>query len=154
MGVTGILGAVLNSALDGIQTLRSHHGNLQSVQNEFQQLGQDLKAGNVTEAQQDYSTIQQNLQQQSSGQVHHHHHLHLGGGQQTSQLAQEFASLGQALAAGDLQAAQSAFATLQQNSLQFGAAGNSNLLLGSSTSSSSSSNSSTPGASGILNVTA
>lgn len=152
MAVTGILGAVLNTALDGIQSLRNSHGNFQSIQNDVQQIGQELQSGNVTQAQQGSSTIQQNSQQQGSGLAAQHIHCHIGGSQETSQLAQEFGSLGQALQTGDLQAAQSAFASLQLQFQQFGSAGNPSLLLGSSSSSSTSS--STQGAGGILNVTA
>jgi hypothetical protein len=66
---------------------------------------------------------------------------------------QEFSALGQALQAGNLQSARSAFASLQEDLQQFGPSDNSSSLFGSSTSSTTSSSSSTQIASGTLNVT-
>jgi outer membrane protein assembly factor BamD (BamD/ComL family) len=81
----------------------------------FQQLSQDLQSGNLSAAQQDYSTIQQDFQGQTS-EVHHHHHHRSGGSQesQQSQFAQLFAQLGQDLQSGDLSSAQSVFSSLQK----------------------------------------
>jgi hypothetical protein len=82
-----------------------------SVAQEIAQLGKDLRAGNTSAAQQDYSQLQQQISPTASG-VHHHHHHHGGsGGSGFSQLLQQ---LGQALQAGNLSAAQQAYATLQQ----------------------------------------
>jgi outer membrane protein assembly factor BamD (BamD/ComL family) len=75
----------------------------QQIQSEFQQLGQDLQAGNLSQAQQDFVTLQQNLP---------------GGQQQntsSSPLAQAFNSLAQDLQAGNLSAAQKDFTTIQQD---------------------------------------
>jgi hypothetical protein len=131
----------------------------QKIQSEFQQLGQDLQAGNLSQAQSDFSTLSQNvsgplqsnsalaqafsalgsalqsgnvsaaqqaytiLQQdvQQAGQGHHHHHHHGGSSSQTtnssagSTLSQLFSSLGSALTAGNLSAAQTAYSTLEQD---------------------------------------
>ena len=74
----------------------------QQVQSQFQQLGQDLQAGNLSQAQQDFATLTQNLP---------------GGQQQnaTGPLAQAFNLLGQDLKAGNLSAAQKDFTTIQQD---------------------------------------
>jgi len=145
------------------QSVLSWQATAQRIQSEFQQLGQDLQAGNLTQAQSDFSTLSQNisgplqsnstlaqafsalgsalqsgnlsaaqqaytaLQQdvQQAGQGHHHHH-HAGGSSQTtssstgSTLSQLFSTLGSALTAGNLSAAQTAYATLQQGLQQFG----------------------------------
>jgi hypothetical protein len=39
----------------------------------FQQLSSDLKTGDLTAAQKDYSTIQQDMKSEFSGHMHHHH---------------------------------------------------------------------------------
>jgi hypothetical protein len=123
-------------------------GNSSVLSQAFGALSQDLQNGNLSAAQQDYSTLQQGIQQ-GAGQVHHHRHGHRGGGgEQQSQIAQALNSLGQALQSGNLQSAQAAFATLQQDLQQ------SSSLFGGSTSSTSSSSSFAQSASGTLNVTA
>jgi outer membrane protein assembly factor BamD (BamD/ComL family) len=92
----------------------------------FSQLGKDLQSGNLSAAQQDFSTIQQDTQNQSTqASSHHHHHHHgggggAGGGEQTN-IAQEFAQLGQDLQAGNVSAAQQAYSAVQQSFAAFGA---------------------------------
>jgi outer membrane protein assembly factor BamD (BamD/ComL family) len=80
----------------------------------FQQLASDLQSGNLSGAQQDFSTIQQDIQSQGGG---HHHHSHAQDSSATQQnpLAQLFSELGQALQSGNLSAAQQAYTTLQQD---------------------------------------
>jgi len=87
------------------------------------QLAADLQAGNLSAAQQDYSTVKQDMQQMSAlGGHRHHHHPHAGSAQDSSQnpISQLFSQLGQALQAGNLAAAQSAYTTLQQDFQQLG----------------------------------
>jgi outer membrane protein assembly factor BamD (BamD/ComL family) len=94
----------------------------------FNQLAQDLKAGNLTAAQRDFSTIQQdfqNVQSQTQGSGGGHHHHHALGSISASPLAQLFSQLGQALGAGNLSSAQQAYAALQQDFQQFASAGGS-----------------------------
>ena len=154
MSVSGISSS---SALT--QSVQSWQVRAQKIQSEFQQLGQDLQAGNLTKAQADFSVLSQNaygplgsnsalaqafnslgsglqsgnlqaaqqaytsLQQdvQQAGQGHHHHHHHGGMSSQTansstgSTLSQLFSSLGSALQAGNLSAAQTAYSTLSQD---------------------------------------
>lgn len=87
-------------------------------QQDFAQLGKDLKSGNVAAAQQDYATLQQHLRNPADPapiRFRHHHHLGSGalglsGGQNLSQLLTQ---LGQDLASGNLSAAQQAYSSLQ-----------------------------------------
>jgi outer membrane murein-binding lipoprotein Lpp len=100
MSVSGI--SSTNSLSQSVQTWQA---NAQKVQNEFQQLGQDLQAGNLTKAQADFSVLSQNVS---------------GGLQGTSAVAQAFSSLGSALQSGNLATAQQAYASLQQDVQQAG----------------------------------
>jgi len=115
--------------------------NYQKVQGEFKQLGQDLQAGNLTQAQSDFVVLSQSLasNQQTSASSSagaspatpptfvgpnavsqstnagsasaSHHRIHF---------RQALSQLGQALQAGNLSAAQQAFATMEQIWQQFG----------------------------------
>jgi hypothetical protein len=149
MSISGIANTALSSLLTATQSAQNGQGNFQQIQSEFQQLGQDLQAGNLTQAQQDCATIQQDFQQQQgAGQVHHHHHHGGGaGGQQGSQVSQALNSFSTALQAGNLSRAQTAFAELQQDLEQFSTASNAGSTSGTA------STSSQTGGSG-LNVTA
>jgi outer membrane protein assembly factor BamD (BamD/ComL family) len=120
----------------------------------FAQLGQDLQSGNLQAAQQDFTNLQQDLQQNSSQQVggHHHHHHHAessqssSSSQQNNPIVQAFSALAQDLQAGNLSGAQSAFATLQNDLQQIGGF----LAAGSNGTSSTA----VPSSTGSLNVTA
>lgn len=122
MSIAGIASSILFQP----QSVQSNYS--QQFQTEFQQLGHDLQAGNITSAQQDFATLQQDLQQSNgAGQVqpHHHHHGHTEQPQSSSrqpqnQIAQVFNSLGQDLQSGNLSAAQQAFSALQQEFQQLG----------------------------------
>ena len=91
------------------------------------QLAQDLKSGNLSAAQSDFSTVQQDLQQAGSrlGGPHGHHHRHHGDGEASQSSSQQdpistlFGQLGQDLQAGNLSAAQQAYASLQQDLQRF-----------------------------------
>src|SRR5271163_4566665 len=198
MSISGIANTALSSLLTATQSAQSGQGKFQQIQSEFQQLGQDLQAGNLTQAQQDYATLSQNFpntqtgsttgsgttaatanganpiaqaftalaqdlqngnlsgaqqdyatiqqdfqqQQQGAGQVHHHHHHGGGGGgQQGSQVSSALNSLATALQAGNLSSAQTAFAALQQDLEQLTAGSVTGSTSGSSSSSSQSSGS-------------
>jgi hypothetical protein len=94
----------------------------------FAKLGQDLQLGNLQAAQQDFTTIQQDTSQ-NTAQVsgHHHHHVenssNSSSSQQSSSLAQDFSQLANSLQSGNVAAAQSAFATLQNDIQQIGGTG-------------------------------
>jgi hypothetical protein len=203
MSISGIASTALSSLLTATQSTQNGQANFQQIQSEFQQLGHDLQAGNLTQAQQDYATLSQNFpnaqtgttsgtsttgstanganpiaqaftalaqdlqngnlsgaqqdyatiqqdfqqQQQGSGAVHHHHHH--GGGQEGSQISSALNSLSSALQAGNLSSAQTAFAALQQDLEQFAAGGSTG-----STSGSGSTPTSSQTSGGGLNVTA
>jgi len=87
------------------QSMQMWQARAQKIQSEFQQLGQDLQAGNLTQAQSDFSSLTQNI---SSPQ------------QSNSPLGQAFSALGSALQSGNVSAAQKAYATLQQDVEQAG----------------------------------
>jgi len=115
----------------------SASGSSSPIAQAFNQLAQDLQSGNLSAAQNDYSTIQQDFQSMAS-QGHHHHHKSSGSqDSQESQAAQLFAQLGQDLQSGNLSNAQSDFSSLQQ------------LLQGNSSTSTSSGT-----ASGSISITA
>ncbi len=103
------------------------------------QLGQDLKAGNLSAAQSDFSTLQQELQQQGTVSGHRHHHHHPGVSQSSGQQngpATLFGELGQELQSGNLAAAQQTYSALQQDFLQFTGSNTSSSSVGASTSTS------------------
>jgi soluble cytochrome b562 len=94
-----------------------------SAAKDLNSLGQALQSGNLSQAQQAYASVQQDVQQ-TGGHHHHHHHDQDGGGSSQSAssapsnpLTQDFASLGSALQAGNVTAAQQAYAKVQ-NDLQ------------------------------------
>ncbi len=96
MSVSGIS----SSSLYSTQNVES---NAQKFRQEFQQLGQDLQAGNLSAAQSDFATLQ-NLGSQNS----------TASSQSNSPIAQAFSQLAKDLQSGNLSAAQSDFATIQQ----------------------------------------
>jgi outer membrane protein assembly factor BamD (BamD/ComL family) len=61
MSISALANTALSSLLTATQSTQSGQGKFQQVQSEFQQLGQDLQAGNLTQAQQDYLTLSQNF---------------------------------------------------------------------------------------------
>jgi hypothetical protein len=86
----------------------------------FAQLSKDLQSGNLSAAQQDFATIQQDMQSNAVQSGGHHHH-HRGGGEGgQSAISSLFSQLGQALQSGDLSTAQQVYSTLQQNFQQAG----------------------------------
>jgi hypothetical protein len=70
-----------------------------TIQNEFKQLSQDVQAGNLTAAQEDYATLSK------SGP--------LSNPNSSNPLVQDLQAVGKALQAGDIQGAQAAFSTFQ-----------------------------------------
>jgi outer membrane protein assembly factor BamD (BamD/ComL family) len=112
-----------NAPQAGAASSSAQSGN--PVTHAFQQLSQDLKAGNLTAAQQDYSTIQQDFKTQAApGQTQHPRHLRGAGSGgnsegQPNSVTQLFSQLGQALQAGNLTLAQTAYTGLQADFQQF-----------------------------------
>ncbi len=94
----------------------------------FNQLASDLQSGNLAAAQKDYSTLQQDLQNQSGmgHHVHNHHRISAGGVEDSSSqnpLLQDLNQLGQSLTSSNLSGAQQAYAILQQQLQQFALGG-------------------------------
>jgi len=110
----------------------STNSNSSTISQEFQQLSQDLKSGNLSAAQSDFANMQQTAQQNAAQgtEGHHHHHHHPQATTQDSSvnspasaLNQAFGQLGQDLQSGNLQSAQQAYASLQQDLQQFAGLG-------------------------------
>jgi outer membrane protein assembly factor BamD (BamD/ComL family) len=103
MSIAGILTSSLFASLGS----QSTQNKFQQINSEFQQLGQDLTSGNLTQPQQDFATLSQNLpgQQQSAS----------NSASNANPLAQAFATLSSDLQSGNLSGAQQAFSTLQQD---------------------------------------
>ena len=130
MSLIGILSSNLFAAgpAQNTQNSPNNPSKFQQIKTEFQQLGQDLQSGNLQAAQQDYSNLRQDVQQIASQQAgKHHYHHHADGSQsasssseQSNPIAQAFSTLAQDLLAGNLSAAQSAFATLRNDLQQIG----------------------------------
>lgn len=93
-----ISGVSSNSLLS--QSLQAWQAKAQKTQSEFQQLGQDLQVGNLSKAQADFTTLNQNFSTPNL---------------LNQPVAQSFAALGTALQSGNLAAAQKAYATIQQD---------------------------------------
>jgi DNA gyrase inhibitor GyrI len=81
--------------------------NFQQIQQEFQHLGRDLEAGNLSAAQSDFATIQQLRPQNTSAAS--------PPSQSNNPIAQAFSQLSQDLQAGNLPGAQQYYAAIQQD---------------------------------------
>jgi outer membrane protein assembly factor BamD (BamD/ComL family) len=95
-----------SSSLLQYQGLQPVQSNSQKFQSEFQQIGKDLQAGNLSQAKTDFATLQSqrpaNTQAASGG------------------ISSTFQKLSQDLQSGNLSAAQQDYATLQQDFKQQG----------------------------------
>jgi hypothetical protein len=100
MSVTGIASSILFAPASS-QNIQSR---AQQIQHEFQQLGQDLKSGNLSAAQTDFVTLQSGLQQNSSSTT-----------QSSNPIVQDFTQLANDLKTGNLSAAQRDFTALQES---------------------------------------
>jgi hypothetical protein len=93
-------------SVSGISSAQSYQNRFQQIRSDFQQLGSDLKAGNLTKAQSDYATLSQDV---SGPQT-----------QRKNAINQDFSALGQALQSGNLSDAQNSLVTLEQDLQQAG----------------------------------
>jgi hypothetical protein len=84
-------------ACSGSSQLANIQRNYQTVRGEFQNLGQDLQAGNLSQAQTDFVTLSATVSAQYGA---------------NSAVSKTLNSIGQALQSGDLSTAQQAFSTL------------------------------------------
>jgi outer membrane protein assembly factor BamD (BamD/ComL family) len=100
MSIAGILSSSLFSLNSQAVT-----GPQQQFQKEFQQLGQDLQSGNLSAAQSDFATLQQNSPSSSL----------IASTSTSNPIAQAFGQLGKDLQSGNLSAAQQDFSNIQQD---------------------------------------
>jgi outer membrane protein assembly factor BamD (BamD/ComL family) len=100
MSVTAIGGGLSSALLS-----QSIQNRIQQFQHGFQQLGQDLQAGNLSAAQSDFTALQQAGNSNSSSQT-----------QRNNPALQDFQKLGQDLQSGNLSAAQQDFSNILQDS--------------------------------------
>ena len=107
MSIAGIASTALFSLLNNQQSTQNKNpqGIFQQIQDEFQQLGQDLQAGNLSQAQQDYAMLSQNFPQANPS----------GGATSNNPIAQAFSALSQDPHSGNLAAAQQDYSTIQQD---------------------------------------
>jgi hypothetical protein len=124
MSIIGILASsFFASGVTQSHQTQGPPSKFEQIKAEFQQLGQDLQGGNLQAAQKDYATLQQDAAQ-VRGNRHQRHRSEesqeAGASQQTNSINQAFGQLAQFLHAGNLSAAQSAFATLQNDLQQIG----------------------------------
>jgi len=83
----------------------SAQSNYQNFQKEFQQLGQDLQSGNLSQAQADFAALQPPVQPASSNSTQ----------SSTNSLSSAMSQLSQDLQSGNLSAAQQDYATVKQD---------------------------------------
>jgi ribosomal protein S20 len=83
--------------------VQNNPNRFQQLRTEFQKLGQDLQAGNMQAAQNDFTALAKNLPGQQSA---------------ASSFSQAISSLSEALQSGSVTAAQQAFSQLQQGAKQ------------------------------------
>jgi len=101
MSVSGISSSSLFDLL-GTETAQSQK---QQLQQEIQQLGKDLSAGNLSAAQADFATLQKDAPQATAA----------ASSASNNPIAQAFQKLAQDLQSGNLSAAQQDFSTIQQD---------------------------------------
>jgi cell division septum initiation protein DivIVA len=101
MSVSGISSTNLFDLLDSA----SAPNQKQQLQQEIQQLGKDLSAGNLSAAQSDFATLQKDSPQATPA----------ASSQSNNPIAQAFQQLAKDLQAGNLSAAQQDFSTIQQD---------------------------------------
>jgi hypothetical protein len=106
MSIAGIFGSSALSLLSP-----STQTPLQKTKQEFQQLGQDLKSGNLSAAQSDITALQQNVAQQSASASTT---ATISASQTGSVISQDFAKLSTDLKSGNLTAAQADYTSLVQ----------------------------------------
>ena len=97
------IAGILSSGLSSLNT-QSVVSPRQQFQQELQQLGQDLQAGNLSAAQADFATLQQNSPISSSASTSN-----------SNPIAQAFSQLGKDLQSGNLSAAQQDYSKIQQD---------------------------------------
>lgn len=101
MSVSGVSSSSLFDLLDSV----NGQSQKQQLQQEIQQLGKDLSAGNLSAAQADFATLQKDAPEASAA----------ASSSGNNPIAQAFQKLAQDLKSGNLSAAQQDFSTIQQD---------------------------------------
>ena len=96
MSISGISSSMYNSNIQS---------QFEQFQQAFQQLGKDLNSGNLSSAQADFVTLQQDMPQANSTST----------SQSNNPIAQAFSQLSKDLQSGNLSAAQQDYSTIQQD---------------------------------------
>jgi outer membrane protein assembly factor BamD (BamD/ComL family) len=104
MSVLGIAGSSLFSYLTS-QSAQGSNNKGQQFRQEFAQLGQDLQSGNLSAAQADFATLQQNQPQSNLA----------ASAQSNNPIATAFNQLSSDLQSGNLTGAQQDYTTIQQD---------------------------------------
>jgi hypothetical protein len=110
MSIVGILASNLFS-VNATQSAQNNPSKFQQIKAEFQQLGQDLQSGNLTQAQSDFATLSQDFPGATQSAANSRN----AGAAVNNSVAQAFTKLGQDLQSGNLQAAQQDLTNLQQD---------------------------------------
>jgi hypothetical protein len=116
MAVAGMLTSSIFNLLKHQPTQTSSNGKFQQIKQEFQQLGSDLSFGNLSQAQSDFSALQQYLPSSLQNSAA----ISAPGSQSINPLHAAVNQLGQDLQSGNLSAAQSDFAAVQKDVQQSG----------------------------------
>jgi hypothetical protein len=114
------ISALAGTALSSVSTPQKNYqsgptSDFQQIQKEFQQIGTDLAAGNVSRTQQDFATLSQNFPGAQSGTAAAGTSGTSATAANASPIAQAFNGLSQALGSGNLTAAQQDYANIQQD---------------------------------------
>jgi hypothetical protein len=112
--------AFMQPAATASTSSASASSNSNPLAQAFQQLSSDLKSGNLTAAQKDYSTIQQDMQSKFSGHFHHHH---VGSGLDPLNLLNQSSQDGSSTTQSTTTTAQQTYASLAQQLQQYALGG-------------------------------
>jgi outer membrane protein assembly factor BamD (BamD/ComL family) len=99
MSISGISSSLSDLTTQNVQSM------MQQLKQDFTQLGTDLKSGNLSAAQQDFVTLQQDSGQSATSST----------SQSQNPIAQAFSQLSTDLQSGNLTAAQQDYTTIQQD---------------------------------------
>lgn len=129
--LTQYLSDFSSNSTSSISSAASTESGSTSLVDELNTLGQDLQSGDLSAAQSDYTTLQNDLEQASNQAPPPPPPPNFSNTQasdsttstSSSTLLEELNALGDALSSSDLTSAQTAYATLQQDLLQFGLTG-------------------------------
>jgi len=116
-----------SAAASGTTSSTTYAATTSPFEQAFNQLASDLNSGNLSAAQKDFSTVQQDLKSRGFHSTTPPHHQHGGGWSagptDQNSLLQDLNLVGQSLTTSNLTGAQQAYTTLQQQLQQFALGG-------------------------------